>query len=128
MPKFHSDFLETLSVRVTDATSGSLGFAFALLIVFAWLIAGPILNFSEPWQLFINTVTTTVTFLMVFLIQRAEKKDAQALHIKLNHVLDKLGVDERILDLENRREQDIDKHEEDARKAAEAARHSSSPN
>jgi low affinity Fe/Cu permease len=124
MAKFHSDFLESLSVKITDATSGSAGFAVALGIVLVWLLMGPILHFSTVWQLFINTITTTVTFLMVFLLNRAEKKDSQALHLKINQLIERLDADQSLLDLETAREMKLDRMEQRDRQKAERVRKS----
>ena len=68
--------LERLSYQATKATGTSMAFMVALAVVLLWLISGPLFNFSDTWQLVINTGTTIVTFLMVFLIQRAQNKDA----------------------------------------------------
>jgi low affinity Fe/Cu permease len=119
--KFHSDFLENLSMKISGWSSSSFGFAAAGGIVILWALAGPILHFSEPWQLFINSVTTIITFLMVFLIQRAEQKNAQALHLKLNKIMERLDIDDRMLDIENSREETLDSLEEaNQRKALRA--------
>lgn len=78
---------EKISSSVTK-TSGSTGaFVVAFFVVIVWLLTGPIFNFSDTWQLVINTGTTIVTFLMVFLIQRNQNKDSIAIHIKLNELL-----------------------------------------
>ncbi len=122
MKTFHSDILETLSKRISDWSSGSFGFASASGLVLIWLIAGPIMHFSEMWQLFINTTTTTITFLMVFLIQRSERKDTQALHLKLNAIMRKLDIEETMLDVEHSREQKLDSLEQENQEKANKAR------
>jgi low affinity Fe/Cu permease len=114
--EFHSEFLEKLSRRISHWSGSSIGFACASTLILVWLITGPIMRFSAAWQLFINTTTTTITFLMVFLIQRAEQKHAQALHLKLNAIMEKLGIDKALLDVEHTREQKLDALE-DANKA-----------
>ena len=76
-------WLERLSESVTAWTGSSLGFGVALATVLVWAATGPLFGFSDTWQLVMNTGTTIVTFLMVFLIQRGQNKDALALHLKL---------------------------------------------
>ena len=73
---------------MTAWAGGSGGFASAVAIVAIWAALGPVFGFSDTWQLVINTGTTIVTFLMVFLIQRTQNKDALAIHLKLNELVD----------------------------------------
>jgi low affinity Fe/Cu permease len=75
------------STSVTVWSGGTLAFACAFGLVLGWLLLGPVFHFSDSWQLVINTTTTIVTFLMVFLIQRAQNKDSRAVNIKLNEIL-----------------------------------------
>jgi low affinity Fe/Cu permease len=79
--------VERLSAVATDWTGRTAAFAWALFLVLAWMIAGPVFHYSDTWQLFINTITNLVTFLMVFLIQRAQNKDTLALQIKVNELI-----------------------------------------
>jgi low affinity Fe/Cu permease len=73
---------------VAAKASGSTGaFIIALFVIITWLVSGPIFHFSDTWQLAINTSTTIITFLMVFLIQRSQNKDSIALHLKLNELI-----------------------------------------
>lgn len=78
---------EKFSSVVTKAAGSSAAFVSALALVFGWLVTGPIFNFSENWQLFINTGTTIITFLMVFLIQKSQNKDSLAIQLKLNELV-----------------------------------------
>jgi low affinity Fe/Cu permease len=95
----------------------------ALAVVVAWLITGPLFNFSDTWQLVINTGTTIVTFLMVFLIQRAQNKDALALHLKLNEIVAAMeGASNRLIDVEDLDEAEIDALRKYYRKLIELAR------
>ena len=82
-----SEFLEKFSYQATKATGTSGAFVLAVLVILVWGITGPLFKFSDTWQLVINTGTTIVTFLMVFLIQRAQNKDALAIHLKLNEIV-----------------------------------------
>src|SRR5437868_4349188 len=67
-------------------------FLIAMVVVLVWAVTGPIFNFSDTWQLVINTGTTIVTFLMVFLIQNTQNRDAKALHLKMNELLRAVGA------------------------------------
>ena len=103
-----SQLLENFSHKVTQASGTSSAFIIALLVVIIWLITGPIFKFSDTWQLVINTGTTIVTFLMVFLIQRTQNKDALAIHIKLNEIVAALeGASNRLIDVEDLNEDEI---------------------
>jgi low affinity Fe/Cu permease len=78
---------ETVSEAVTIWTGSTAAFITALSIVVAWSALGPVFGYSNTWQLVINTGTTIVTFLMVFLLQRSQNKEALALHLKLNELV-----------------------------------------
>src|SRR3954462_6255620 len=76
-------------------------FAFAVLVILAWAATGPIFHFSDTWQLVINTGTTIITFLMVFLIQNTQNRDSQAIHVKLDELIRaKKGARNALLNLE----------------------------
>ena len=85
-PKKPSGF-EKMSIIATRASGSTAAFIIAFLVIIVWIITGPVFNFSDTWQLVINTGTTIVTFLMVFLIQRSQNKDSVALHLKLNELI-----------------------------------------
>lgn len=78
---------EKMSSMVTKASGSSAAFLIAFSVIIIWLLTGPIFNYSDTWQLIINTGTTIITFLMVFLIQRSQNKDSIALHLKLNELI-----------------------------------------
>ena len=100
--------LERLSRRATEATGTSTAFIIALAIIILWIVTGPLFHFSDTWQLVINTGTTIVTFLMVFLIQRSQNKDALAIHLKLNEIVAALeGASNRLIDVEDLTEGEI---------------------
>ena len=104
-----SAFLEKFSHRATVATGTSVAFVLAVLVILVCLISGPIFRYSDTWQLVINTGTTIITFLMVFLIQRAQNKDALAIHLKLNEIVAALeGASNRLIDVEDLTEPEID--------------------
>lgn len=103
-----SRFLEQLSYKATKASGTSMAFILAVGVIVVWLITGPFFGFSDTWQLVINTGTTIVTFLMVFLIQRAQNKDALAIHLKLNEIVAILeGASNRLIDVEDLSEDEI---------------------
>ena len=90
-------------------TGSSWAFALAVLVVLIWLVTGPLFGFSDTWQLVINTGTTIVTFLMVFLIQRAQNKDAKAVALKLNELIAATdGASNRLIDVEDLSEDELD--------------------
>src|SRR5687768_7798900 len=103
-----SELLERLSQKATQATGTSKAFIMALAIIIVWLITGPIFDFSDTWQLVINTGTTIITFLMVFLIQRTQNKDSLAIHLKLNEIVAAIeGASNRLIDVEDLTESEI---------------------
>ena len=103
-----SQILEQFSLKATKATGTSTAFILALLIIVVWGLTGPLFHFSDTWQLVINTGTTIVTFLMVFLIQRTQNKDALAIHMKLNEIVAALeGASNRLIDVEDLTEEEI---------------------
>ena len=86
----------------SNFAGSSLAFAAACIVVVVWAISGPIFGFSDTWQLVINTGTTVVTFLMVFLLQSTQVRDARALHLKLDELLRSAGpARNRLIDLED---------------------------
>jgi low affinity Fe/Cu permease len=100
--------LERLSSWITQWTGGSWGFGVALGVVIVWAATGPLFGFSDTWQLVINTGTTIVTFLMVFLIQRSQNKDSMALQLKLNELVAAIdGASNRLIDVEDLDETDL---------------------
>jgi len=100
--------LETFSHAATKATGTSTAFILAVGVILVWLISGPVFHFSDTWQLVINTGTTIITFLMVFLIQRTQNKDALAIHLKLNEIVAAIeGASNRLIDVEELTEKDI---------------------
>ena len=103
-----SQVLERFALKATQTTGTSTAFILALAVILTWILTGPLFNFSDTWQLVINTGTTIVTFLMVFLIQRAQNKDALAIHLKLNEIVAALdGASNRLIDVEDLTEEEI---------------------
>ncbi|HEX8141270.1 MAG TPA: low affinity iron permease family protein [Pyrinomonadaceae bacterium] len=105
-------------------------FAIAVSIILVWAVSGPVFGFSDTWQLVINTGTTIVTFLMVFLIQNTQNRDSEAIQVKLDEIIRAIeGADNALLDLEELDEKELDvirQHyevmAEEARKALKGAK------
>jgi low affinity Fe/Cu permease len=110
--------------RATSRTAGRpQTFFVALFIVVAWLATGPLFHFSDTWQLIINTGTTIVTFLMVFLLQSSQNRDAEAVQVKLDELLRvTAGAHNALLDLEELEERELDRIRSGYAKLAERAR------
>ena len=92
----------------TDWAGSSLAFGVALSIIIVWVVTGPLFGFSDTWQLVINTGTTVVTFLMVFLIQRAQNKESKVVQLKLSEIVAALpGASNRLIDVESLSEPEL---------------------
>jgi low affinity Fe/Cu permease len=100
---------EKFARQATQWTGRPSAFAIAVAIIVVWLATGPIFHYSDTWQLVINTGTTVVTFLMVFLIQHAQNKDTRAIELKLNELVAAMpGASNRMIDVEALSEQELD--------------------
>jgi low affinity Fe/Cu permease len=100
--------LENIARWCTAWAGSSVAFALALGVIVVWLVTGPVFNFSDTWQLVINTGTTIVTFLMVFLIQRSQNKDSLAVHLKLNELVAAMeGASNRLISVEDLSEAEV---------------------
>jgi low affinity Fe/Cu permease len=105
------------------ATGHPLAFVTAVAIVAVWAITGPMFGYSDTWQLVINTGTTIITFLMVFLIQNTQNRDTAALHIKIDELIRAIeGAHNALLDLEEMEDADIDTMRKDYERLASEAR------
>ena len=111
--------------RFTSTTSAILGrpwiFVTALVILLIWGISGPILGFSDTWQLIINTSTTIVTFLMVFIIQNTQNRDNMAMNIKLDAIMSKLDITKKdLVEAEDASDKRLEKNKKAVQKKAES--------
>ena len=101
--------LERFSRAATAWAGSTQAFLAAVSVVLVWLVTGPLFGYSDTWQLVINTGTTIVTFLMVFLIQRSQNKEAKAVSLKLNELLASTeGASNRLIDVEDLSEKELD--------------------
>ncbi len=93
---------ENFSSKITKATGSLPAFVIAFLVIIIWGITGPVFNFSNTWQLVINTGTTIITFLMVFIIQHSQNKDTVAIQLKLNELIAASSTaSNRLIDIED---------------------------
>jgi low affinity Fe/Cu permease len=98
-----------LAGKISLATGSFWTFALALLVVIVWAATGPFFHYSETWQLVINTGTTIITFLMVFIIQHAQNKDMRAVQLKLNELLAAVeGASNRLIDVEDLTDRELE--------------------
>src|SRR5881398_805517 len=108
-----SDAFRIIARRSSTVLGSALAFAGALLVILVWVLTGPTFHFSDTWQLIINTATTIITFLMVFLIQNTQNRDAKAVHLKLDEIIRALkGARNELVDLEELSDEDLKKLEQ----------------
>lgn len=106
--KNKSNWFETFALKATKATGSNYAFIIACVVIITWVVTGPIFGYSDTWQLVINTGTTIVTFLMVFLIQKTQNKDAIEIQIKLNElIVANTKASNRILSIEDLNEEEL---------------------
>jgi len=106
--KKNSNLFESFALVVTKATGSNYAFIIAFSFVLIWAITGPSFHYSENWQLVINTGTTIITFLMVFLIQKAQNKDSLSIQLKLNELVAAHELaSNRLVDVENMTEEEL---------------------
>jgi low affinity Fe/Cu permease len=115
---------DRIASGVTHWAGSSWGFGTALGTVIVWAITGPLFRWSDTWQLVINTGTTIVTFLMVFLVQRTQNRDGLAIQVKLNELVAAMqGASNRLIDVEDLSEQELKTIQAHYRRLVEMARH-----
>ena len=123
-----SDAFRVFARRSSMMLGSAWAFSGAMLVIIVWLLTGPIFHFSDTWQLIINTATTVITFLMVFLIQNTQNRDAKAMHLKLDEIIRALkSARNQLVDLEDLSDEDLKKLEEQFRRLRQKAENDGSP-
>ncbi|HKB05979.1 MAG TPA: low affinity iron permease family protein [Gemmataceae bacterium] len=108
LPVHHESFFARLARLATDWSGTTTALFLAILLLVVWAASYPLFDKFDTWQLVINTVTTIITFLMVFLIQRAQNKDSHAIHLKLNELVAAVeGASNRLINAENLSEEEL---------------------
>lgn len=110
MAKKQVDFFTRFTTGVSTVLGRPWVFAVAASLVVLWALSGPLLGFSDTWQLIINTSTTVITFLTVFIIQNTQNRDNLALNIKQDAIMEKLGITEKdLIEAEDRSDKKLEK-------------------
>ena len=118
MDKFFAKF----ATKTAHATGSPIAFLLCVLLVVVWAVSGPLFDFSETWQLVINTGTTIITFLMVFLIQNTQNRDTMALQIKLAELIFVMhGAKNKLATVEDMSDEDLERLHEEYRHRADQA-------
>jgi low affinity Fe/Cu permease len=118
------DRFHRFAAHFATVTGTPWAFLIACLIIVAWAVSGPLFHYSDTWQLVINTATTIVTFLMVFLIQNTQNRDARAIHLKLDELIRGVhGARNWLVDLENLTDEELDQIEKEFKRIREKAPH-----
>ena len=118
------DSFHVLARKSSSVLGSAWAFIIAILIILVWGLTGPMFHFSDTWQLIINTGTTIVTFLMVFLIQNTQNRDAKAVHLKLDELIRALhGARNHLVDLEKLSDDEMKKLEEEFGRIHDRAQH-----
>ncbi|MDP3993726.1 MAG: low affinity iron permease family protein [bacterium] len=114
------ELFHRIAHRASNFFGSAWAFSVAVVVILLWFTTGPIFNFSNTWQLFINTFTTIMTFLMVFLIQNTQNRDAKATHLKLDELIKALrSARDKFIDLEDMSDEELDKLELEFKKVRE---------
>jgi len=115
------DRFRKFAQKASDAVGSPWAFLMAVFTVIVWLVTGPLFHFSDTWQLLINTGTTIVTFLMVFLIQNAQNRDARAMHLKLDELIRSLTeARDKLIDVEHLSDKELRRLQESFRQLRRA--------
>src|SRR5512135_3129152 len=125
---FMNEIFHRFAVRVSKLVGTPMMFVFALLLIIVWIITGPIFHFSDTWQLVINTTTTIITFLMVFLIQNSQNREANATQLKLDELIRAISkARNSLVDLEELSEEELEKLQEEFRNLQKGKRPKNKP-
>ena len=115
-----NDFFRKFANKTSELVGSPWAFIIATTIILIWAISGPMFGFSDTWQLVINTGTTIITFLMVFLIQNTQNRDAKALHLKLDELIRSVaGARNELVDLEELSDDDLSRLHQQFKKMRE---------
>lgn len=107
--KGHREFFSDMARTVSQASGQPLTFFIAISIIIIWAVTGPLFNFNDTWQLVINTGTTIITFLMVFLIQNTQNRDSEAMQLKLDEIIIALSTaHNQVISLEDKSQEELD--------------------
>jgi low affinity Fe/Cu permease len=124
-----SDAFRVFARRSSTILGSAWAFGGAVVVIAVWLITGPTFHFSDTWQLIINTATTIITFLMVFLIQNTQNRDAKAVHLKLDEMIRALeGARNQLVDLEDLSDEELKNLEEQFQRLRKKAEHDGTRN
>jgi low affinity Fe/Cu permease len=105
-----ADPFRTLASKASYVVGTKWAFLLAILLIIAWAVTGPFFHYSDTWQLVVNTATTIVTFLIVFLIQNTQNRDARAIHLKLDEIIRSIShAHNEMIDIENLSDQELEK-------------------
>jgi low affinity Fe/Cu permease len=108
------DLFHKIAHKTSNAVGSAWAFSLAILVIIVWAASGPIFKFSDTWQLVINTGTTIITFLMVFLIQNTQNRDARVVHMKLDELIRVTkSARNHLVDLEDLSEEELDRLEKE---------------
>ena len=117
MSKIKQDIFTRFSTNVSSVIGRPWAFTVAILSVVLWALSGPLLGFSDTWQLIINTSTTVITFLIVFIIQNTQNRDNLALNIKLDSIMRKMEITAKdLIEAEERSDKDLEKEKKKMQK------------
>jgi low affinity Fe/Cu permease len=122
------DAFRVFAHRSATMLGSAWAFTGAVIVILIWLVTGPIFHFSDTWQLIINTATTIITFLMVFLIQNTQNRDAKAMHLKLDELIRAIrNARNELVDIEDLSDEELHKLEEQFRRMRKRAENDESP-
>jgi low affinity Fe/Cu permease len=122
-----SDAFRVFANRSSSMLGSAWSFGAAVFVILVWLVTGPMFHFSDTWQLIINTATTVVTFLMVFLIQNTQNRDAKAMHLKLDELIRAVrGARNQLVDLEKLSDEELQNLEKQFQRIREHAKNQKS--
>ena len=122
------DAFRVFAHRSSVMLGSAWAFTGAVVVILVWLLTGPMFHFSDTWQLIINTATTVITFLLVFLIQNTQNRDAKAVHLKLDELIRAVkGARNQLLDLENLSDEELMNLEEQFQRIRKRAEGDGSP-